>query len=297
MRAQNIAFIGLGRMGAAMASRLLATGHSVTVYNRTLAKADPLVRAGARLARTPLEACDHADAIISMTADDVASRAIWLGLNGVLSANLSPKAFALECSTLSYDWVMELSAAAAGRGLRYLDVPVTGLPEAAAAGALTLLIGAADEDLQDCRPLLEVLSQRIYHFGPIGAGTAYKLIVNMLGAVQIASAAESMAIAERAGLDLAVVADAIASGQAASPQVIRNTRRIVDGNHDRDVVFTPALRLKDVRYALSLARKLSIGSPFGTLASDLFQKLIEQGDAQANESKIIEVSRSQPASS
>jgi 3-hydroxyisobutyrate dehydrogenase len=297
MRAQNIAFIGLGRMGAAMASRLLATGHSVTVYNRTLAKADPLVRAGARLARTPLEACDHADAIISMTADDVASRAIWLGPNGVLSANLSPKAFALECSTLSYDWVMELSAAAAGRGLRYLDVPVTGLPEAAAAGALTLLIGAADEDLQDCRPLLEVLSQRIYHFGPIGAGTAYKLIVNMLGAVQIASAAESMAIAERAGLDLAVVADAIASGQAASPQVIRNTRRIVDGNHDRDVVFTPALRLKDVRYALSLARKLSIGSPFGTLASDLFQKLIEQGDAQANESKIIEVSRSQPASS
>jgi 3-hydroxyisobutyrate dehydrogenase len=282
-------------MGAAMASRLVATGHAVTVYNRTFAKADPLVHAGARLARTPREACDGADAVISMTADDVASRAVWLGADGVLSGNLAANAFAIECSTLSYEWVLELSAAATKRGLRYLDCPVTGLPEAAAAGALTLLIGASDADLQASRPLLEVLSERIFHFGPIGAGTAYKLIVNLLGAVQIASAAESMAIAERAGLNLGVVADAIASGQAASPQVIRNTRRIVDGNHDRDVVFTPALRLKDVRYALSLAQKLGIGSPFGALASDVFQKLIDQGDAQANESKVIEVSRAQPA--
>ncbi len=130
--------------------------------------------------------------------------------------------------------------------MRYIDAPVTGLPSAAAAGELTLLVGAAVEDLQACRALLEVLSNRIIHFGPIGTGTAYKLIVNLLGAVQIASAAESMALAERAGLDLAVVSDAIASGQAASPQVVRNTRRIVEGNHDRDVVFTPTLRLKDV---------------------------------------------------
>jgi len=173
---------------------------------------------------------------------------------------------------------------------------VTGLPEAAAAGALTLLVGAAADDLRTARPLLEALSQQIIHFGAVGTGTAYKLIVNLLGAVQIASAAESMAIAERAGLDLAVVAAAIASGQAASPQVVRNTRRIVEGNHDRDVVFTPALRLKDVRYALELARKLGIGSPFGTLAGEVFQRLIEMGQGGANESKIIDVSRVQPAS-
>jgi 3-hydroxyisobutyrate dehydrogenase len=293
---QSIAFIGLGRMGGGMASRLLATGHAVTVYNRTSAKAEPLVRAGARLASSPREACEGAGVVITMTADDAASRAVWLGTNGILAATLAPSAFAIECSTLSYEWVMDLSTAATKRGLRYLDTPVTGLPEAAAAGALTLLVGAADEDLQACRPLLDALSQRIIHFGPVGAGTAYKLIVNMLGAVQIASAAESMAIAERAGLNLAVVAEAIASGQAASPQVVRNTRRIVDGNHDRDVVFTPALRLKDVRYALSLARQLGIGSPFGDLARSVFQELIERGDEQANESKIIEVSRKQTPS-
>jgi 3-hydroxyisobutyrate dehydrogenase len=290
---RSIAFIGLGRMGSGMASRLLATGYHVTVYNRTPSKAEALVQAGARLARSPQEACDGADAILSMTSDDNASRAVWLGADGVLAASLAPGTFAVECSTLSHDWVLELSAAATDRGLRYIDAPVTGPPDAAAAGTLTLLVGAAAEDLQASRPLLEALSERIIHFGAVGTGTAYKLIINLLGAVQIASAAESMAIAERAGLDLAVVADAIASGQAASPQVIRNTRRIVDGNHERDVLFTPTLRLKDVQYALELGRKLGIGSPFGALAGDVFRQLIDLGHERANESKVIEVSRKQ----
>jgi 3-hydroxyisobutyrate dehydrogenase len=289
----NVAFIGLGRMGSAMATRLLATGRTVTVYNRTVAKSGDLVRAGARLAHTPREACKGAEAIISMTAHDDSSRAVWLGPDGILAASPAPAAFAVECSTLSHDWVLELSAAATERGLRYVDAPVTGLPQAAATGALTLLVGASAQDLQACRPLLEALCGRIIHFGAVGTGTAYKLIVNLLGAVQIASAAESMAIAERAGLDLAVVADAIATGQAASPQVMRNTRRIVHAHHDRDIVFTPALRLKDVRYALELARKLGIGSPFGELAGGLFQQLVDQGDASANESKVIDVSRRQ----
>jgi 3-hydroxyisobutyrate dehydrogenase len=293
---RNVAFIGLGRMGSAMASRLLATGHTVTVYNRTPGKAEPLVTAGARRASTPREACAGAEAVVSMTADDIASRAVWLGPDGILAADLPPGTFAVECSTLSLDWVMELSTAASKRALRYIDAPVTGLPEAAAAGALTLLVGAAADDLRAARGLLEALSRQIIYFGAVGTGTAYKLIVNLLGAVQIASAAESMAIAERAGLDLAVVADAIASGQAASPQVVRNTRRIVEDNHDRDVVFTPALRLKDVRYALELARTLGIGTPFGALAGQTFQRLIDLGHAGTNESKIIDVSRRKPAS-
>jgi 3-hydroxyisobutyrate dehydrogenase len=281
-------------MGSGLTARLLATGHTVTVYNRTAARAEPLVRAGARLARTPREAASRAEAIVSMAADDEASRAFWLGSDGALAADLAPGAFAVECSTLSHEWVLELSAAAVAKGLRYIDAPVTGPPAAAAAGTLTLLVGAGPEDLQACRPLLEALSERIIHFGAVGTGTAYKLIVNLLGAVQIASAAESMALAERAGLDLATVADAIASGQAASPQVVRNTRRIVEGNHDQDVLFTPTLRLKDVRYALELARTLGVGSPFGTLAGGVFQQLVDLGHAHVNESKVIEVSRGQP---
>jgi len=293
----RLAFIGLGRMGSAMAGRLLDCGHELRLFNRTPARADPLVARGAIHCATPAETCAGVDAVLSMVADDGASRSIWLGPDGALAATFAPGALAIECSTLSYDWVLNLSAAAGNHGLRYIDAPVTGLPATAAAGELTLLVGASLDHLSVARPLLAAFSSRLVHFGPVGAGTAYKLLVNMLGAVQIASAAETMAIAEKVGLEPATVADALGTGQAASPQVIRNTRRIAAGSHERDVVFTPQLRLKDVEYALALARKFEIGSPFGALAARMFRHLCALGDEQVNESKIIEVARNQRANS
>jgi 3-hydroxyisobutyrate dehydrogenase len=155
-------------------------------------------------------------------------------------------------------------------------------------------VGAPHGHLEAARPVLARFSQRVLHFGPVGAGTAYKLLVNMLGAVQIASAAETMALAERAGLDLGVVADALSTGQAASPQVIRNAHRIAGGRHDENVIFTPRLRLKDVDYALRLTRKLGIGSPFGALSADIYRQLCALGPEQINESKIIDIARAQP---
>jgi 3-hydroxyisobutyrate dehydrogenase len=288
----NVAFLGLGKMGIGMAGRLVAAGHRVRVFNRTASRAELLAKQGAIACASPRDACADAAAVLSMTADDNSSRSMWLGADGALAAGLARGALAIECSTLSHDWVMELSAEAGARGLRYIDSPVTGLPEAAAAGKLTLLVGASAPDLEAARPFLDPLADRILHFGGIGAGTAYKLMVNMIGAVQIASAAEGMAIAERAGLDLNAVADAIALGQAASPQVVRNTRRIAAGNHDQNIVFTPALRLKDVEYALRFARKLGVAAPFGDVSATLFRKLCERGDAHVNESKVFEVVRS-----
>jgi len=165
----------------------------------------------------------------------------------------------------------------------------------AAAGALTLLVGAVPEELARAQPVLDAFSKQTIHFGAIGAGTVYKLMINLQGAIQIASIAEGMALAERAGLNLSTVAEAIASGQAASPQVVRNARRIVEGDHDQNVQFTPQLRLKDVDYALRLARKLNIGTPFGSTAGAAYAKLCERGCAHSNESKIIDVARTQPA--
>jgi len=290
----TIAFIGLGRMGSAMAGCLIASGHTLNLFNRTASRGDALVRAGARRCATPQEACAGVDAILCMLTDDAASRAIWTGANGILTASPNAGALAIECSTLSHGWVLELAALARSHGLRYLDAPVTGLPDTAAAGALTLLVGADAADLAAARGLLAALSRRIIHFGAIGTGTAYKLIINLLGAVQIASVAESMAIAERAGLDLKTVAEAIATGQAASPQVVRNSARMVASNHGQDVVFTPALRLKDVRYALSFARSLGIGSPFGTAAEAAFRRLCETGLQDVNESAVVEIARRAP---
>jgi 3-hydroxyisobutyrate dehydrogenase len=325
----RIAFIGLGKMGLGMAGRLVAAGHQLSVYNRTPEKAAPLVGAGATLCATPGEACENADVVIAMVADDAASRAVWLGEEGVLAAmaarvgeaafrgagaeedgcaggevalrsagagEFGSRTLAIECSTLSHEWVAELSAAARGCGLRYIDSPVTGLPDNAVAGDLTLLVGADPADLESARPVLEAFSQRLFHFGAVGTGTAYKLIINMLGAVQIASAAESMALAERAGLDLQVVADAIAAGQAASPQVVRNTRRMVEGARNPNITFTPRLRLKDVDYAQRLAHELGLGTPFGALAARAFGQLCDTGHADENESIVIDVARHEPPS-
>jgi 3-hydroxyisobutyrate dehydrogenase len=287
----RIAFLGLGRMGAGMAARLLAAGHSVAVFNRTASRAAQLVAAGAEAARSPRTACEGADAVVAMTADDESSKAMWLGPDGALAATLAPLAFAIECTTLSHDWVLELGRLAARRGLRYLDAPVTGLPAAAAAGELTLLVGADDGDLASARPLLDAMATKIIHFGPVGTGTAYKLVINLIGAVQIASAAEGLAIAERAGLDLADVVEAVATSQAASPQVVRNTRRMVAGAFTDNVTFTPVLRVKDVEYALRLADTLGVGTPFGAVAREAFRRVLALGGGAGDESRVIDVAR------
>jgi 3-hydroxyisobutyrate dehydrogenase len=278
-------------MGSGMAARLVAAGYRVAVYNRTAARAEPLARAGATVAATAREACAGAEAVVAMTADDMSSHALWLGADGALAGELAPAALAIECSTLSHDWVLDLASRAKARGLRYVDAPVTGLPSAAAAGELTLLVGAAPADLAAARALLDTLATRILYFGAVGTGTVYKLVVNLLGAVQIASAAEGLALAERAGLDLRAVVDAIATGQAASPQVVRNTRRMIEGEFDSNVTFTPVLRLKDIDYALRLAAQLGVAAPFGDAAHDAFRRLIELGGAEEHESRVIDVAR------
>jgi 3-hydroxyisobutyrate dehydrogenase len=287
----RVAFLGLGNMGQGMAARLLTGGHTLTVYNRTATRAAPLMALGARVAESPSDAAQGADVIVGMTANDESSRALWLGAEGALAAKNSPDALCIECSTLSHDWVLDLAAQVQTRGFRYVDAPVTGLPDAAASGTLTLLVGAEPENLDAARPILTSLATRVLHFGPVGQGTVYKLMINLMGAVQIGAAAEGLALAQNAGLDLKQVADAIGSGQAASPQVVRNVRRFVAGDHATNVNFTPALRLKDIEYGLRLARRLGASHEFGAAAERLYRRALELGFAGDNESRIIDAVR------
>jgi 3-hydroxyisobutyrate dehydrogenase-like beta-hydroxyacid dehydrogenase len=189
----HVAFIGLGRMGHGMAGRYLDSGFTVAVWNRSKAKADDLVARGARWADSPADAADGADAVVTMVADDEASREVWL------AETAKAGALAIECSTVSYRHALDLARGLRARGLVYIDSPVTGLPDAAAAGKLTLLIGAEPADLKQARPFLIPLSTTIRHFGPVGSGTVYKLINNLMGAIQIAGLAEGLAIAEQPG--------------------------------------------------------------------------------------------------
>jgi 3-hydroxyisobutyrate dehydrogenase len=253
----HIAFIGLGRMGHGMAGRYLDDGFTVAVWNRSKSKAEDLIARGARWASSPADAADGADAIVTMVADNEASRT--LGKDGA-AATAKAGALAIECSTVSHRHALDMARELRGRGLIYVDSPVTGLPDAAASGKLTLLVGAEPADLERARPYLAPLSTTIRHFGAVGTGTVYKLINNLMGAIQIAGIAEGLAIAEQAGLDMKLVLEAVETGVAASLQVIRHSKRMVARNFS-GTTFTAALRYKDAAYAVALAESLLSDAP------------------------------------
>lgn len=282
----HVAFIGLGRMGHGMAGRYVDAGFDVTVWNRSNAKADDLIARGARWANSPADAAFGADAIVTMVADDEASRTVWLGKDGV-AGKVQAGSLAIECSTVSYQHALDMARDLRERGLTYIDCPVTGLPEVAAAGKLTLLVGADAADLERAQPFLKPISTTIRHFGPVGSGTVLKLINNLMGAVQIASLAEGLAIAEQAGLDMNLVADALSHGAVASPQVIRHSRRMVARDFS-GASFTAALRHKDAVYALALAEKLLPCVPLGRVAVAAYDKAKAYAPDD-DEAKMIEI--------
>ena len=289
---KKIAFLGIGNMGAGMAGRLVIAGYKVHIYNRTPEKMDYLAKQGAIISKTPKQAAEGAEAVFSMVGDDEASKAMWFGETGALAAITKQNAFMIECSTLSYSWVIELAKAAQKKNLRYIDCPVTGIPSTAKTGELTLLIGANNTDLADIELLLNPISKAKIHFGGIGTGTSYKLMINLIGAVQIASIAEGMLIAEKAGLDLQTVANAISCGAAASPQVIRTSNKMAKDEHNKNITFSGQLRLKDIVYALNMAKTLGQKTPFGDTARDAFQLLTDAGLKELSETKVIDVLRS-----
>jgi 3-hydroxyisobutyrate dehydrogenase-like beta-hydroxyacid dehydrogenase len=283
----HVAFIGLGRMGHGMAGRYLDNGFTVAVWNRSKAKADGLIARGARWASSPADAADGADAVVTMVADDAASRAVWLGKDGAAST-AKAGTLAIECSTVSYQHALELARELRERGLVYIDSPVTGLPDAAAAGKLTLLVGAEPADLERARPYLVPLSTTIRHFGAVGSGTVYKLINNLMGAIQIAGIAEGLAIAEQAGLDMKLVLEAVETGVAASPQVIRHSKRMA-GRNFSGATFTAALRHKDAAYAVALAESLLSEAPImGRAAVEAYDRAKAYAPDD-DEGKMIEI--------
>ena len=281
----RIAFLGLGRMGSGMACRLVDKGHDVVVWNRSAAKAQSVLDRGARLATTPADAARGVSVVFTMLADDPASQAVWLGADGALAA-MEPGTTAIECSTLTRGLVLSLAEKAKARGIRFIDCPVTGRPNVAAAGKLTLLIGADRADLATAQPLLEDISEAIRHFGPVGAGTAYKLLINLMGSVQIAALAEGLVMAERLGLDREAVIQAIETSASASRQVVHHCRRMAERNFS-DPTFTAALRHKDALYGAQLAREAGAAPVLGDASVACFAAA-KQIDGDADEGIVIE---------
>lgn len=283
----RVAFIGLGRMGHGMAGRYLDAGFTIAVWNRSRSKAEDLIGRGARWASSPADAAIDADAVVTMVADDEAARAVWVGTDGA-ATTMKAGTLAIECSTVSYQHARDMARELNDRGLIYIDCPVTGLPDAAASGKLTLLVGADAADLEKARPFLEPIGSTIHHFGEVGSGTVYKLINNLMGAIQIAGIAEGLAIAEQAGLDMKLVLEAIETGVAASPQVIRHSKRMAARNF-AGATFTSALRHKDAAYAVALAESLLADKPLmGRAAVDAYARA-KAAAPDEDEAKMIEI--------
>ena len=199
---QRVALLGLGAMGAGMAASWLNKGFSLTVWNRTPARADAIATMGARAAETPRAAAEGADvivAVVAVVADDAASRAVWLGASGTL-AGAKSGAICVESSTLSPEWVREPAELAKARGCRFLDAPIGASRQAAAAGQLVFFVGGEADAVAAAEPVLGAIATRVVHVGGAGAGATWKLINNMLIAVELAAVAEALALARKAGL-------------------------------------------------------------------------------------------------
>lgn len=284
---QKIGFLGAGRMASAMIKCLLAKGYAVQVWNRSPAKLAPLVALGATACATPADAATGADAVMSFMADDDAARAVWLGDDGALAA-MTDATPAIECSTLSHEFVRELAKTIEDAGCHYIDAPVTAVPAQVETGGTVFLIGANDTALEKARPFLEAAGKEIIHFGPAGSGTVYKLMNNLLGAVHVAAAAELIAIAQKAGLDADLVARTFAGGALASGPAVMTVPGMVSGNHHEGIHFTTALRAKDAGYAMKLAREYGLSLPVGQAASDVFDRAMKAGLGDLAQSAIID---------
>jgi 3-hydroxyisobutyrate dehydrogenase len=282
---ENVAILGLGTMGSGMAANLLKVGFPLSVYNRTRTKAQPLIDAGARSASTPAEAVKDASVIISMLADDVASREVWLGENGALAA-AKKTAILVESSTVSPAWIAELAKQAEQRGLDLLDAPVTGSRAQAEAGQLSFLVGGKDTTLEAATPVLQAMSKEIVHLGPIGSGAKMKLINNFLCGVQVASFAEGLIWIERSGLDREKALSILKTGAPGSPLLGAISARMVSQNYT--VNFLLKLMTKDLLYAQNEAELSNVDLKTAEVARSLFAAAIDQGFGDQDMSSVIE---------
>ncbi len=284
MAKSRVAILGLGIMGGGMATRLLSSGFPVSVYNRNREKAKTFAELGAFVADSPSEAAARSEIVISMVADDAASRNVWLGEGGALDG-VSSGSLLLESSTVSVDWVKELAEAAAKKGCELLDAPVTGTKPHAAAGELFFMVGGSVAAFDRAKVVLSVLGREVVHLGPNGSGALLKLINNFVCGVQAATFAEAMSLVRASDLDREKSVSVLGNSALASPLIKRMMASMAADD------FTPnfplKLMTKDIGYAIHEGAKC--GHPLQTAlpALEIFKKAVGQGLGDQDFSAVV----------
>ncbi|MDA8329337.1 MAG: NAD(P)-dependent oxidoreductase [Betaproteobacteria bacterium] len=268
-------FIGLGRMGAGMASRLCQAGHELTVYNRSPERLQPLIALGAKAAKNIAEACD-AEVVFTMLANDAALDEVVQGPSGML-AHLKSGAIHVSCSTVSVALSAKLAQAHGQRQQGYIAAPVFGRPDAAAAGKLFMVAAGKHELFGKVQSLLDVLGQRSFIVSdePEKANLV-KLSGNFLIATVIESLGEAMSLVEKGGVDRHQYLDLLTSSIFNVP-LYKNYGAMIADRHFEPAGFAAHLGQKDMRLLLAAAEELKVPLPFASVLRDRFLELMAHG--------------------
>jgi 3-hydroxyisobutyrate dehydrogenase-like beta-hydroxyacid dehydrogenase len=255
---EKVAFLGLGRMGSAMATNLAKGPFAVTLYNRSRATAVELAaRLSARVAETPREAAEAADVVITMLADAAAMKDVYYGSQGVL-AGLSPGAIAIDMGTSGPELIAELGPDVAAAGATLVDAPVSGSTPVAQAGQLTILAGGEESAVKSAQPIFDTIGRVTYHVGALGAGSAMKLAVNSVVYSLGQGVAEALVLAERSGISRPQAYAVFRDSAISAPLLAYREKNFIDPETS-PATFQTVLGLKDLVLIKSLAA--ATGSP------------------------------------
>ena len=284
----KIAFLGLGAMGSRMARSLMAAGHELTVWNRDPQKAEALRDAGANVALTPRAAVAERDFVFCMLRDDIASRQVWLDAEDGALGGLREGTVAVECSTLSVDWVEELAELCRRRNTIFLDAPVVGSRPQAEARQLIFLAGAATEAVSRAEAVLLHMGASVHHAGPNGAGAAAKLAVNTLFGIQVAVLAELIEAVRYRGFDPARLVELVSATPVCSPAAKAAAEAMLLNTFP--AMFPIEIVEKDLGYALSIAEK-DESTPLASAARNVFARAINEGYGADNITGVVQLYR------
>lgn len=271
---EHIGFVGLGRMGQIMCEHILNAGFPLTVYNRTKAKAEGILAKGANWANSPAELAQSADIILTILTDDTAVEQVYLGENGLLSADI-PNRLLIEMSTIRAEVIMKVAEQSKAHGAQFLDAPVSGTLEPARLGQLMTMVGGDAADLERARPVFETFSRRIVHMGGTGRGTIMKLSLNMGMAIFWAGLAESLAMGSQAGLSIEQMLDIYLDSPVAPPALRGKVPLLLGQEHE--VAFDVTGVRKDLLAMVSTAQSYGVSAATGASAAALFSAATAAG--------------------
>jgi 3-hydroxyisobutyrate dehydrogenase len=286
----SLGFAGIGLMGLPMCQRLLAAGYPLAVWNRNPAKCAPLVEAGARQVATPAELCEHADVVMLCLADTAVVREVVFGAGGVVEGAKQGQLL-VDFSSLEPTATREMAADLSGRtGMAWLDSPVSGGVAGAEAGSLAIMVGGAVTDLDRVRPVLLSLGQRVTHMGGIGAGQVTKACNQMIVACNALVIAEVVALAEQAGVDARLIAEALAGGFADSKPLQILAPQMAESRFE-PVKWHVRTLLKDLDTAVKFSREQGSATPISGLAAQLMRLHGAQGFLQKDPATLVHMYR------